>query len=559
MDGVPGPTDAERTVLTALGGVAASLISSTEFGSRLSLPPDVEAWMDGASVLPESLLGELVYSLREGEDVLAALYERIVASPRRRPLGTFFTPASVSTYMTDLVKARIPGDPVTVVDPGAGVGAFTEATLNAWPNASVYAIDVNVVTLGLLAAAVSVNKNTKTRLTLHHGDYLDWVNTQWNKEDTPRLIWGNPPYTRHQSLDLDTKAAAKEASGPLLPGGRAGLSTYFLAASLHNLAESDSLCLLLPANWLEANYGAAIRNYLWRLTDRPVELHIFPRTQSIFPIAVVAAMVIWVGPKQQETAPLTVRAVNGQIESGFRSVPDRIIERSGDTPIHFAFDNPIFKPRSSPPGTVSLADIAEVRRGVATGANKFFLLTDDQAALLPEGTYVAAATRLRDLSGDRLDEQAHDAIGAAGLPRWMLWLEESDSGDPAVEALLQEGKILRVPEAHLCTKRANWYELERIPVPDLLLGPMTKSNFRIIENLVSAIPTNTFYSIRLHRHSGTRAADPRRLLGWFRSDAGQASLKSVARQHGSGTLKVEPKDVCAIRVPRVLNHTLDND
>jgi len=553
---VPGPTEVERASLAALGGVAASLIGRPILAKAGGLPPAVVNWMRRAPHLSTELLDDLRKALNNGEDPLSQVYERLVAAPRRRPLGTFFTPGSIYEYMTDLVRSRLTADPVTIADPGAGVGAFTKTALVAWPKAQVHAIDVNVVTLGLLAATPAMLSRRSRRVTLHHIDFLEWLSNFWPSEPGPRLILGNPPYTRHQSLNARSKADAQRAAGDLAPGGRAGLSTYFLAASLASLGESDSLCLLLPANWLEAEYAARLRSYLWHTTDRPVELHIFPHTLNLFPVAVVTAMVIWVGPRQTKSSPLVVHHLNGNLSSAFTSRDRQTVARTGKPPSTFIFDKARANRRNRPGKTVPLASIARVRRGVATGANHFFLLTDNQAERLPSHTYVPAATRLRELEADCLDVSVHDAIGAAGLRRWMLWLKEEDASDPAVSLLLDHGKCQRVHESYLCADRNPWYALERIPVPDILFGPMTKGNFRVIENVIGAIPTNTFYGIRfLCRPTDTSTREE--LAAWLRGRAGQNALSAVARQHGSGTLKIEPRDLAELRVPAKIAQALD--
>ncbi|MER7471856.1 MULTISPECIES: hypothetical protein [unclassified Micromonospora] len=205
---------------------------------------------------------------------------------------------------------------------------------------------------------------------------------------------------------------------------------------------------------------------------------------------------------------------------------------------------------------VELASFAQIRRGVATGANRFFLLTDAQTRHLPPGTFVPAATRLRDLVGETLDHKTHDALGMRGDRRWLLWLTREDAKVPTVAQLIELGELNRIHEAYLCSSRDPWYAVERIPVPDLLFGPMAKGRFRLILNRVAAIPTNTFYGIRLRR----RPADLHSveiLANWIRGPLGQEALSELARQHGGGTLKIEPRDLARLKVPAEIAGRLD--
>jgi len=552
---VPGPTENERSLLAALGGVAGALLSGDDGRRAIDLPPAVAAWIDAAPHLPSDLLGELIDGLKRNADPLAQVYERLVAASRRRPLGTFFTPPSISAYMTNLVTSRV-SSLATVADPGAGVGAFTRSALESWPQAHVHAVDVNVATLGLLAATPAIAGAMPTRVSLHHIDFLEWLSTAWKEAFGPRLIWGNPPYTRHQGLTGEVKARARHASRELAPGGRAGLSTYFLAASLANLEPQDSLCLLLPSNWLEAEYARTVREHLWRATSRQTELHIFPHSLRLFPVASVAAMVVWVGPQNEREEPFIVHRLGGDLAAGFAAVRSETHQRIGVAPANFMFVKKAGKPRHGRGGTVPLASLAHIRRGVATGANHFFLLTDTQVESLPSGTYVPAATRLRNLPGNTLDKEVHDALGAKGERRWLLWLTAGDINDPVIDQLIDRGKFERIHEAYLCKVRSPWYAVERIPAPDLLFGPMAKGRFRLIRNELGAIPTNTFYGITLRRRAvAVDMVD--RLASWIRSPSGQSALVEVARQHGSGTLKIEPRDLAQLRIPAKIARSLD--
>ncbi|SCG68383.1 Methyltransferase domain-containing protein [Micromonospora halophytica] len=551
---VPGPNATEQAQLAALGGVSRSLMGPLADGAGPLLPRAVAEWAADTPLLPPELLEPLKASLGRRVDPLALLYERLVAAPRRRPLGTFFTPPDISSYMQKLVEQRIPRPPMAVIDPGAGVGAFTRAALEAWPDARIHAVDINVATLGLLAATPQITASLPNQVSLHHADFLDWTLRELPAVPGPRLIWGNPPYTRHQGLAREAKALAKKASGDLAPGGRAGLSTYFLAASLAHLDPADSLCLLLPSNWLEADYARNLRRYLWNAKERPVELHIFPHALNLFPIASVAAMVLWVGPANSTVNKLHVIRLKGELGSGFYRATSQDVRREGAPPKSFLFvTSSHSKLRQK---TVPLASIAHIRRGVATGCNQFFLLTDEQVAKLPGTAYVPAATRLRDIPTDHLDETAHDTMGDQGLRRWLLWLSEQDTSDPIVHQLLEQGKLKGVPDAYLCRARNPWYAVERIPAPDLLFGPMSKGRFRLILNSVKAIPTNTFYGIRIRR--APRTVESIALLAsWISGPAGQDALANASRQHGSGTLKIEPRDLADLQIPIQIAQALD--
>lgn len=557
---VPGANESERGQLAALGGVAAALARRSKSSALFSsFPAAIQEWLELAPEPPQNLVDELYRDLKREFDPLALVYERIVAGPRRRQLGTFFTPTPVLTYVERLVKG-LRDKPATVADPGAGVGAFTVAALRWWNTAKVHAVDVNLVTLGLLATRPDLLRrrtggDLSARLRIGHKDFLGWLTSAWPELPGPRLILGNPPYTRHQQMTLSEKTAARAAAGTLAPGARSGLSTYFLAAALHSLGQNDSLCLLLPANWLEADYARSVRRHLWTSNRRRVELHVFPNDLSVFPGTQVSAMILLVGPERRYKQPMKLIDVDGDLDRGFSKYISATLKRDGPPPLSFTPDKLIARPPMvqvvASEKAVPIGQIAIVRRGVATGANSFFVLTKDDAMALPDGSCVPAISRLRDFHGTLLDKKAHDKLGSNGARCWLLYLDAGGYTAPGIKKMIDVGVHSKIDQRYLCRTRDPWYAVEKIPAPDILIGPMGKESFRIVINKVGAIPTNTLYGLRF-RHRSIRYLSQmvQALANWLSSAVGQEALRAAARKHhGDGLVKLEPGAVALVRVP----------
>ncbi len=532
---VPGTSPEERRALMATGGVARALA-----GDRTTIwPAAIKHWANAAPEPPQALMDAVRRELAGGQDVLALLYEAIVSGRNRRRLGTFFTPASVVDFMLDTSEAMLP-HPAVVIDPGAGVGAFSLAAKRRWPAADVFAIDVNVATLGLLAARAQADINVV------HQDYLAWANGTTVPTLKPRLWIGNPPYTRHQDLSADLKQAASKAAGDLVTSGLAGLSAYFLAVTLGSLAPEDAMCLLLPGSWTEARYGKPLRKALRDLAQRPIKLIGFDSQVDVFPGTRVTAMMVAVGPSQGLTAQkmrtsiahLTATAVS-EGRSVDRSRLDGAVEGLGGW----------LWPRrhSIVEDHVVLSEIARVRRGVATGANDFFLLTASERARYPEIATLRAIRRLRNISGDDLTDAAHDRLAEIGERCWLLKISDpSLLANSAIQDWMRRAEKAQIPERYLAAHRDPWYALENVDPPDLILSPMGKTRMRVVVNHVRAIPSNALYGIYLDGD----LEQATRLSIWLNGAAGQTALMERARTYGAGLFKLEPKDVLALQIPR---------
>jgi adenine-specific DNA-methyltransferase len=547
-DLVPGADEPERRLLTALGGIAAELAGPDRVGMW---PGPLAVWAQNAPEPPPDVIRGLRDDTINGADVLADLYAAVVSGRNRRRLGTFFTPPRLAAHMVAAAGRMLGDPPATVVDPGAGVGAFTVAAARAWPNAAVEAVDVNVVTLGLLDARSAVLGLKPATLTLD--DYLAWARRDLASTPGPRVTLGNPPYTRHQLMTAKEKQEAAAAAGELITSGLAGLSAYFTAVALDTLEPDDALALLLPAPWVVTRYGREIRQRLREEARRHVEVQHFPPDLVVFPGTQVSAVVLLVGPQRARRQAFSIKAARiGALGGVLLGSPQRCAREGAGAalpspaPKVSAAVNVENTERSSGNG-IALGEIATVRRGCATGANRFFFLDDEQAACIPEQALVPAVVKAAHVPGLHLNEAAHEQMGRDGLPRWLLMITDAATlALPEVQKYLALGTAEGVHLGHLTSMRKNWWAVEPVLPPHIVLSPVGRTSFRVIVNGVRAVPSNSLYGLYLKPLSHYTAAA---LAAWLRSDEGQGRLRGVARVYAGGSMKIEPKALRQLRVP----------
>ena len=560
-EAAPGTTDRELELLAALGGLA-SVVSKRAGSTGSTVPVEVSDWWDAAPCPPNDLADKVCRALHSGRDLFGELYTAAVSMSSRRRLGTVFTPPMVTEHM--LARCEEYGVvPAAVVDPGAGVGVFTLDAATRW-QVPVFAVDLNVVSLGLLAARCHLaghetsggaNQNGAAQgepraIHLVRRDFLAWLPDGLSRTAGPALVIGNPPYTRHQYMDLKSKAAAREAAGPLISSGLAGMAAYFLAATLRYLRPSDALCMILPGSWMHARYGREIREYLWRLTHRSVRLDVFPHDVDVFPRAKVDAVVLFVGPEAREPRCLSVAEA---------SISGRSVTTARAEHIDRQLEQPPTFPRSPRDWNCrgkharELGESFAVHRGVATGRNAFFLLTDEEVAehRLPASVLTPVISSLRGVDSETLDEAEFERLGSHGMKRWLLLVKSSDVEIPEVCAYLSHGALRGAADGFLASQRANWFALQDLPAAPLLLLPMTKHVFRVVRNIKGMKHTNSLYG--LYPHSDEVDVDE--AARWLRSASGQQALRRVARRYGAGMLKLEPRAVGSTRVPQSFGRT----
>lgn len=315
---VPGASDDERCQLAVLGGLAAAL----GYEAAPEWPDAVARWAFHAPRPPKPLINLVECAFRTGLDPLAEAYNASISAANRRRLGTVFTPEDVVEHMLDLVDEQLGGPPAAVIDPGAGVGAFTLAASRRWPSARVIAIDINPVTLGLLGARLAWERREdsalrKATVELRLADYMEQLPRVFaDDERGPVVALGNPPYTRTQALPAEYKHRASELAAGMITSGHANLAILFQALTLAHLRPGDLSCMVLPASMVFTRAARDLRAAMWK-SSRPVTVHRWPATRRAFIGREVQAAVVLIGPESNRSGPIQLARVethDGHVE-----------------------------------------------------------------------------------------------------------------------------------------------------------------------------------------------------------------------------------------------------
>lgn len=537
---VVGATPSEGRRLAALGGVARSVgglhVASWEPASR--------DWAMSAPEAPEELVDAVSEALGRQEDALAVLYNASISAPNRRKLGTVFTPRALVDHMLALTQRELSRGPAAVIDPGAGVGAFTIAAAERWPRARIVAVDVNPVTLGLLATRIAFEIDAGAtglqRIELVKGDYLDQLEKLYASDcERPIVALGNPPYTRVQELPRETRAKAAALAGHFIDSGHANLAMLFQAATLQRMRPQDVSCMVVPGSISYTRASRGLRSALWR-SSRPVEVRRTPATTKAFIGRSVQAAIVLVGSERRRRPPLRLARIDLDGER-VTTLEAWTQPRNGAPPANWFWSPPLDE-RSEGSGT-PLNARAAVRRGVATGANEMFFLSDAQAQQLPADVLLPAIPSLRLFDGDELDEKAHAAMLESGTRGWLLAIPPHYALEGALAQYVDQHEA-SVADRHLAKQRSRWYVITDLPRPELLVSPLSKTRFKVVLNRIRAVPSNNLLGITM-RNGG----NPRTLARWLRSTEGQQALLGVSRRYHGGSHKLEPGDLRSVRVP----------
>jgi hypothetical protein len=193
---------------------------------------------------------------------------------------------------------------------------------------------------------------------------------------------------------------------------------------------------------------------------------------------------------------------------------------------------------------VPLSELANVGRGLATGHNAFFVLSESErlAHGIPIECVRRCAPSPRAYSGEILADTDFDAM-LESAPKWLLSVDRTNL-NPAIVRYLERGEELGVDQRYLAKHRSTWYELKCREHYSILFSYLNKERPHVVLNTTDAVPLNTWLVVEPHD-----GVDPERLVHALASDSVAESARSHSRHYGHGLWKLEPSEVKQLLVP----------
>jgi adenine-specific DNA-methyltransferase len=482
-----------------------------------------------------------------GNDVIGDAYELLLKGAERRSAGQFQTP----TWAADLMARWLLTEPCgTLLDPGVGAGRllFRTAELDGEAEHApeqMMGLDVDPVSLEM--ARLNLLMRGVGNVTLSQRNFLlDRLSKR------PDAVICNPPYSRHHSVPAAEKQAIHagfEARLGLRLSRLAGLHVLFLVRALEVVRKGGRLAFITPAEWLDVNYGREIKRFV--LEHAQIEAMVLLKDDHLlFDGALTTAAITFIRADTGSSEPTKVvhmparlpaveralAAVNGEAQ-GLRTEEVRLTDQ-------MRWSRPVRRRASR---GVPLAELASIRRGVATGCNRFFVVSEQirRKRGLKRSSLLPCVTSPRLISGNELTAADLENMGD-DVPRWLLNERDpaAEAGEDAIGRFLRWGK--RVHKAHrgyLANTRTPWYALEQRAQSPILFTYMNRDRGRFIRNSAGAVPLNTFLIVE-----PGPGVDADELWALLLSPHIERQVRQVRRNYGGGLWKVEPRELGQVRV-----------
>ena len=485
---------------------------------------------------------------------LQAALDAVKTQSERNKLGQFATPTGLASDVLAYARQLLPESvPVRFLDPAIGTGSFYGALLRELADRRIDA-----------AAGFEIDPHYgKPARELWRGFPLDMNVSDFTTAKPPgegkgyNLVICNPPYVRHHHLGKAAKSrllAATVAASGVQMAGLAGLYCYFLGLAHAWMAPDGVAGWLVPSEFMDVNYGVPVKRYLLNQVEL-IRIHRFDPSELQFGDALVSSAVVWFRKRKPTVGHQVQFSYGGTLAAPkiSRLVPTASLQGAPKW-TSLAADG--VRPTTE---GLRLVDFFDIKRGLATGDNNFFILSPDEIAAhkLPMQFFTPILPSPRHLETD-IVEAAPDGTPKVARQQFMLdcRLPESEvkARQPALWAYLSSAKAT-VGETYLCSRRKPWYVQEKRPPAPFVCTYMGRSMekrekpFRFILNRSRATAANV-YLLLYPKPALARALVGDSGLGrkiWeFLNRIDATTLLGEGRVYGGGLYKMEPKELANV-------------
>jgi adenine-specific DNA methylase len=468
--------------------------------------------------------------------------------------GGYYTPPDLAVFLARWVKAI---NPKKILEPSCGDGVFFSALAQAkgFSKTAVTGFELDDY-----EAAKSKDRARQVGLkntTIHSQDFLGWALKHMGDESMRfDAVVGNPPFIRYQYLPAPFQTLAEEIFAELkLPFTKhTNAWVSFILASMSLLRPGGRLAMVVPAEIIHVMHAQSLRSHLGRECRRlvivdPEELwfadtlqgavlllaekrmHATEKLQGLGIYPVKGRSFLDLDPTDVFNAP---HAINGKTVAGkwTRAILD------ADT-------RALFDEISDHAEVHRFEDVAQVDVGIVTGANKYFLVTDEVVDRYKLSKWAHPMFGRSDhCPGIIYDKKQHEANARAGLPTNFLWFQgEALQRSAALRAYIEEGEEQSLHTRYKCRIRSPWFTVPSVYSTEVGMLKRAHDSPRLILNKIGAYTTDTAYRIRV------RDTKLETFVGCFVNPLTALSAELEGRHYGGGVLELVPSEIERLLLP----------
>jgi adenine-specific DNA methylase len=468
--------------------------------------------------------------------------------------GGYYTDLDIALFLTEWVLEI---SPARILEPSCGDGVFIESIRKSgkpFPK-SIKAFEIDSVEAKKALSRATLLNNVTTDIL--EKDFIEWAYLKLPRPLNFDAVVGNPPFIRYQYLDDGHQVLMQKAFEyfklPFTKHTNAWVA--FVILSLAHLRAGGRLAMVVPSELLHVLHAQSLRDYLAEHCSKiliidPEELWFTNALQGV--VLLLAEKKEEGASKGQGIAITKVRErefLKGKPSAYFNSAcysNGEVVKGKWMSALLTQKERDLLKEVYKHPSVHKFEEIADVDVGIVTGANKFFLVSDEvieEFGLSPWAHPMFG--RSEHARGVVYDRKTHKENKKAGLPANFLWFDSTEitALPKKVQEYIRKGEEEGLHLRYKCRIRSPWYKVPSVYTSPVGMLKRCHGYPRLILNKAEAFTTDTAYRITV------KGVVSEHLVFSFVNSLTALSAELEGRHYGGGVLELVPSEIERVLVP----------
>jgi adenine-specific DNA methylase len=468
--------------------------------------------------------------------------------------GGYYTPEDLAAFLVRWVQEI---SPTRILEPSSGDGAFLRAiaTEGLDKTTAIKCFELDEIEAGKVKAFAQAAHFSGAEV--HPEDFLGWaLRAMRGKAVQFDAVLGNPPFVRYQYLPEQFQARSEQIFAALdLPFTKhTNAWVPFILASISLLRPGGRLAMVVPAEIIHVMHAQSLRTHLGRECSRIV---IVDPEQLWFEDTLQGAVLLMAQKKlvsADHSEGLGIYSVRGKeflveppakIFQAPKTINGKTVQGKWTRALLDAETLALFDSVLSHEDVHVFDDVAQVDVGIVTGANKFFLVSDEVVHKYKLQRWAHPMFgRSEHCPGVIYDDAQHKANATAGNPTNFLWFTEPDRKKfgKSVSSYIDMGEGEKLHTRYKCRIRSPWYTVPSVYATEIGMLKRSHDIPRLILNEAGAYTTDTAYRIR-------SKIPAKKLVQCFVNPLTALSAELEGRHYGGGVLELVPSEIEKLAIP----------
>ena len=481
-------------------------------------------------------------------EFLDVLYENLVAASYRKKYGQFLTPDYVAEFMASWV---IQDKPSGVFDPAVGTGIFLDKVVQIAQSSPIelWGYDIDPVLLNACKLRLKLRNIESDSLRLGKQDFLE-VGFFTKKFDS---IICNPPYLNFHDFDRNHLVRIVETRYGTRLSRLTNIYALFFMQSLLFAKKGARIAFITPSEFLYTGYGEELKSFFLEYTTLDA-LVLVDFEALVFDKALTTAVITLFRRGHPSTGHKVkfIRVFKWSTTAEMLNVVDKGIENPKKYRIRQIPQSEL-DPRqkwleyfeSNKLGSVlsklvPLSHIADISRGIATGHNDYFRLSDSEIEKwgIEEHFITPVISKTVQCEGYEFKSEDWRRLKKRNEKAFLLYCFDEPTQN--LRKYIEHGEELEVNQRYLTRHRKPWYSMERRRPAKILAMVFHRKMMRFILNSANVRNLTAFHCVYPKFDNITMI---KALLAYLNSDLCKEIQVIKRREYGGGLHKFEPKDL----------------